>query len=58
VAGPLLYRGDVAALHLRDAAGAVTLDIGFDKPISTSLVDRWEDLVNVDPPFPLIRTIV
>jgi hypothetical protein len=41
-AGPVLYRGDVTALHLRDAAGALALDIGFDQPAATSLVDRWE----------------
>jgi hypothetical protein len=41
-AGPVLYRGDVAALHLRDATGALALDIGFDKPIATLLVDRWD----------------
>ena len=39
-AGPVLYRGDLTALRLQDAAGVLALDIGFDKPIPTSLVDR------------------
>jgi hypothetical protein len=41
-AGPVLYQGDVTALHLQDAAGAVALDIGFEKAVRASLVDRWE----------------
>ncbi len=39
---PALFRGETASLRFEDAAGKRALSIGFDKPRSSALVDRWD----------------
>ncbi|HOQ45125.1 MAG TPA: hypothetical protein PK157_07395 [Bryobacteraceae bacterium] len=42
-ADPALYRGQTSALRVEDPLGHVTLEIGFDRPVAVSVVDRWDD---------------
>jgi hypothetical protein len=36
------YRGETNALRLQDASSSTTLDVGFDTPLSASIIDRWD----------------
>jgi hypothetical protein len=40
---PVLYRGEPAILRFRDAGGAVTLEIAFDRQCPASVIDRWDN---------------
>jgi hypothetical protein len=40
---PALFRGQTSGVRIEDSAGHVTLDVGFDRPTTLSVVDRWDD---------------
>lgn len=37
-----LYQGETAGVRVQDATGNLALDVGFDKAVRVSVVDRWD----------------
>ena len=43
-ASPVLFGGDTPALRFQDSAGAVAVDVTYDRPRAARVVDRWDAL--------------